>query len=75
MASGVGMGGWGLLWWLVMLALVVGIVVAAVVLLRREADTDTDGAVAVLRERYAAGDIDEEEFERRQRRLSGEQTS
>lgn len=63
-------------WWLVLLfaLLVVGLVVAAFYLTRRDADAGgagEDGALAVLRERYAAGDLDEEEFERRRERLAG----
>lgn len=30
-----------------------------------------DGAMRTLRERYAAGDLDDEEFERRRERLAG----
>jgi len=65
---GLGVGGW----WLVLLfaLLVVGVVAAALYLTSRE-DAE-DGALAVLRERYAAGDLDEEEFERRRERLTGD---
>jgi putative membrane protein len=63
--AGFGVGGW----WLVLLValLVVGVVVAALYLTSREG-----GALTVLRERYAAGDLDEEEFERRRERLTGD---
>jgi putative membrane protein len=72
-AVGLGFGGW----WLVLLLalLVVGVVAAALYLqsrdTRRDADETEDGALAVLRERYAAGDFDDEEFERRRERLAG----
>jgi len=51
--------------------LVLGLVVAAFYLTARTGGDDEDGALAVLRERYAAGDLDEEEFERRRERLTG----
>jgi putative membrane protein len=68
--SGAGFGGGG--WWLVLLValLVVGVVVAALYLTSREGGED--GALTVLRERYAAGDLDDEEFERRRERLTGD---
>ena len=72
--TGIGLGFGG--WWLALLLalLVVGLVAAALYLTSRDADGDgghEDGALAVLRERYAAGDLDEEEFERRRERLAG----
>ncbi|GAB6861450.1 SHOCT domain-containing protein [Haloplanus litoreus] len=73
MGSGVGLGLGS--WWLVLLIalLVVGLVAAALYLTTRDGGDGTheDGAVATLRERYAAGDLDEEEFERRRERLTG----
>jgi putative membrane protein len=75
MSSGVwsvGAGG-GLFLGLVTLLLLVVLVAGAVYLLstaRRDADADTD-ALTVLRRRYARGEIDDEEFERRQTRLDG----
>jgi len=68
--SGFGLGGW----WLVLLAalLIVGLVAAALYLTTRDGgEAREDGALATLRERYAAGDLDEEEFERRRERLTG----
>jgi putative membrane protein len=62
---GLGFGGW---WTLLVVLLLVGLVAAALYLSRRR-DGDADGALAVLRERYAAGDVDDEEFERRRERL------
>lgn len=38
---------------------------------RSDADASDDAAIQILRERYANGDIDEEEYERRRRRLEG----
>ncbi len=64
--------GWG---WGVMLVLGVIIVVgvfAAVLLAARSgsgAPADQKTALDVLKERYARGEIDDEEFERRKRRL------
>ncbi|WP_251343258.1 SHOCT domain-containing protein [Haloplanus halophilus] len=76
--GGMGMGGAGLGvggWWLVLLTalLIVGLVAAALYLTARAGGDGTadDGARATLRERYAAGDLDDEEFERRRDRLTG----
>jgi len=74
--AGPGMGdGFGVVggWWLVLLLalLVLGLAVAAAYLTTRTGGDGEDGALAVLRERYAAGDLDEEEFERRRERLTG----
>lgn len=78
------MGGWMLLWALVGLALLVVAVLAAVWLVkhrdpaRSAAASDALGrrdeapsAQELLRRRYAAGEIDHEEFQRVQRDLSG----
>jgi putative membrane protein len=69
------MGGAGWFWGPVgmLLLLAVPLVAIAYVLRSRE-DTDTDGpggddALAVLRRRYAEGDIDDDEFENRRRQL------
>lgn len=69
-------GGWGwfwpmhLLWWL--------LVAAGLVLLfrlvaggRRDRDRGEDRAVAILRERYARGEINQAEFDERMRILKG----
>ena len=73
--------GWGMGWWGWVLwpALLLLGGVAAYVLLRsaegRDGDTSggTDDALSALRERYARGEIDDEELERRRRTLqSGE---
>lgn len=57
--------------WLVVLLLVLlftALVVALAYALTRVGDPD-DGAMRTLRERYAAGDLDDEEFDRRRDRL------
>ena len=65
--------GFGLVWPLVLLGLVVAAFVAGVYLLRRlDADRTADSdALTVLRGRYARGEIDDEEFQRRRTRLDG----
>lgn len=68
-----GMVGWMLLWGLIGLALLVLIVVAIIWLIRHMiagARPQLDPAWDELRRRYAAGDIDHEEFARRKRDLS-----
>ncbi|ELY45916.1 hypothetical protein DV706_19385 (plasmid) [Natronorubrum bangense] len=62
-------GGWGFLWLLLLVGLIV-LVVSAV----NGSDQSQDGeqpdrALAELRERYARGEINEEEFEERRRTL------
>lgn len=66
---------WGWLWSLVPLALLVALVVWVVSVLRprepgRGSETE-DSAIRVLRERFARGEIDREEFENRRRDLGG----
>ncbi|WP_380680112.1 SHOCT domain-containing protein [Salinigranum sp. GCM10025319] len=65
--------GFGLVWPLLLLGLVVAAFVVGVYLLRRldaEGTVDSD-ALTVLRGRYARGEIDDEEFQRRRARLEG----
>jgi len=77
-----GVGGWmgagtGLLWLLAvgLLLVVVGLVLYAALSGRSRGDRDgrpgnrAEDAMAVLRRRYAQGEIDEDEFERRRARL------
>ena len=75
MGSGGWMGGtlgwlWMLIWMLIPIALIVGLVY----LLRPRATTSetegTDHALEALREQYARGEIDDEEYETRLMRLS-----
>ncbi|MCZ2818006.1 hypothetical protein [Modestobacter sp. VKM Ac-2984] len=68
------MGGWMLLWILVGIALLVVAVLAAVRLVRHHTPTQPDAspsAQELLRRRYAAGEIQREEYLRAQRDLSG----
>jgi putative membrane protein len=62
-----GFGGWLTL--LVLAFLLAALVVAVAYAWTREEGRDDDGAMATLRERYAAGDVDDEEFGRRRDRL------
>lgn len=68
-----GMDGWlgagfGFLWMVVFLGIVVGFVYLLAT--RTGSETDkTDDALDALRRRYARGDIDEDEFETRRRKL------
>lgn len=77
-----GMGGWmlggvGFLWMLLWALVLIGIPVALVYLLviRRKSTDETppDDALALLRRRYAQGEIDEEEFETRRSKLLPQQ--
>ena len=60
---GYGLGGWMMLFWFILAAAIVSLVVWAIV----RGATQTRGAAGaedVLRERYARGEISREEFER-----------
>jgi putative membrane protein len=74
--SGAGVGfGYGLVWPLLGLLLLAVVVVGAVYLFGAEAagtGTGSDRATELLRERYARGDLTDEEFERRAARLAGD---
>jgi putative membrane protein len=82
MPQGAGGVGLGLFWALVALALVAVIVAGAYLALRafdgdrqaEDGDRGTD-ALAILRRRYASGEVDDEEFERRRTRLGGGSSS
>ena len=65
MGSHDGMGWGGLVLWPALLVLVAG--VAAYALLRQP--SGSDDAMATLRERYARGEIDEDEFQQRRETL------
>jgi len=67
--DGMGAWWWGGFLWLALLA--GGLLVGAYLLTTRQSagDGGTDQALSALRERYARGDIDEEEFERRRQTL------
>ena len=63
---GVGMGLWGLLW----MGLLIGVPLYVVYsLLDSGSEQDERGSLSVLRERYARGELSDEEFERRRSRL------
>ncbi|AQL43538.1 hypothetical protein BV210_12900 [Halorientalis sp. IM1011] len=68
-------GGFGWLWMLGGLLVVLAVPAIAVYALSARGGSGTatgaDDALTTLRQRYAAGEIDEEEFERRRERLSG----
>ena len=73
-AGGAGFGFlWLLMWLLILVAVVVGVVYLALHLLRdQDRGAGIDGALTVLRQRYARGEIDEEEFEERASRLTAD---
>lgn len=60
------MGLWGLLWMGLLVAVLLYVVS---VLLDRGSDGNEDQSLSVLRERYARGELSEEEFERRRNQL------
>ncbi|MEF8840258.1 MAG: SHOCT domain-containing protein [Haloarculaceae archaeon] len=62
-----------LLWLLVLLAVVAGLAYLAWrLVLVEESSADAPEAMRVLETRYARGEVDDEEFERRRDRLGGE---
>jgi len=65
-------GGFGFLWMLLGGLLLVGIPALLVYAYANRGDSGNSGdeALSVLRQRYARGEIDEEEFENRRRKLS-----
>jgi len=60
------MGLWGLLWMGILVAVPLAV---AYLLLDRELGGNEERALSVLRERYARGELSEEEFERRRNQL------
>lgn len=75
--SGVGMGGmmlWMVVWGLVGVAILVLVVLGIVWAVGRDRETrgrlGADSAEEILKRRYAAGEIDEDEFLRRQSGLT-----
>jgi putative membrane protein len=68
-ADGWGWGGW-LISAVTMLVLV-GALVAAVVVLVRPAEGRTDSPERILADRFARGEIDEDEYQRRRHALRG----
>lgn len=77
-----GMGGWmfgglGYLWMILWTVVIIGIPVALVYLLvtrwKSTNETADDDALALLRKRYAQGEMDDEEFETRRTKLLAEQ--
>jgi putative membrane protein len=71
--AGVGGTGFGLLPLLLTLVALAVVLVGTVYVLRRMGTDDDAGAdaVDVLRRRYARGEVDDDEFERRRARLDG----
>ena len=57
--------------WLLWIVLIAAVIYAIVALVRGSSPQRNDGndALEILRQRYARGEIDEEEFERRRREL------
>lgn len=58
-----------MVFWFVLLVTLIAGVVAAIVALSRQSGRNRGASLEVLGERYAAGEIDEEEFRRRRRLL------
>lgn len=77
MMDGWDMNGWGWAWMSIWMVVAVAAVVAIVLVLARGSFSEDrrrrdDNALEVLRRRFASGEIDEEEFERRRTRLERE---
>lgn len=73
MNDGWGMsGGWGFLWLLVLVGLAILVVAAVRGKNQSQRSDQPDRALAELRERYARGEIDEGEFEKRRQILREE---
>ncbi|SFC74887.1 putative membrane protein [Halobiforma haloterrestris] len=74
--AGLGVWGWGMmLGGLLWMALLVAIPVYFIYWLAIRSQTDgrsADSALAILQERYARGEIDDEEFDRRRVRLTSD---
>ncbi|MEP2682200.1 MAG: SHOCT domain-containing protein [Sulfitobacter sp.] len=65
-----GFGMWGGLMMVIFWALVIGLILLAVRGFSNRSDTGTgQTAIDILRDRYARGEIDEDEFERRRAKL------
>ena len=69
-----GYGGWGfggmhLLWWLLLVVLLV-VWFRPGAARRRARGSEADRSIAILRERYARGEIDQNEYDERLRRLA-----
>jgi putative membrane protein len=67
---GTGLGPW--LWLAALLVVVAGAVLLLARVDRPSSSDSSDPALARLRERYAAGDVDDEEYRRRRAVLSGD---
>ena len=62
------MGVWGILFWLLLIVAVVALV-RAIMPGRKETEPTDKRALDILRERYAKGEINKEEFEQKKRDL------
>lgn len=58
-----GMMGWGILFWIVIIGLVLWVVRTLIISQGRRSNNQVDDAEAVLRTRYANGEISHEQFE------------
>lgn len=58
-------------WWLIALAVVATVVLGVVVVQRAGSARGRRGALDVLDERYASGEIEEDEYRQRRRLLKG----
>lgn len=62
------MSGWGILLWLLLIA-VIFVLARGIFTGRGDGESRAGRALEILQERYARGEIDEEEFQRKRREL------
>ena len=64
-----GLGGlWMVLWWVI---IIVGIVALVRWISRTDSPRQNQGALEIIKERYARGEIDQQKFQKKMRELGG----